>query len=342
MGKTKVTKNEIEIFIKRNIRKHPRDIVRLTQEHFTITKPTVIKFINQLIEEKQISVTGKTKDREYTPLPINSKPQVYEIAPSLDESKMWKDFSTLFTELPDNIYKICQYGFTEIANNALEHSEGQYISIQVDRFFDQIEIFIGDDGIGIFKKICQKYNLDDPTQSILELAKGKLTTDPKHHTGEGIFFTSRAFDSFFIRSHNIVFLHTDSGFDFQDQVDNVVEGTTVSMEISLGSKKSIQKIFDEYANQENGYGFDKTIVPVHLALLGNDQLISRSQARRVLSRFDRFKRVVLDFKGVQFVGQSFADEIFRVYPTEHPEVSIFYIEANKQVEKMILRAKGNI
>ena len=34
---------------------------------------------------------------------------------------------------------------------------------------------------------------------------GKLTTDPHRHTGEGIFFTSRAFDCFEIRSGELRF-----------------------------------------------------------------------------------------------------------------------------------------
>ena len=39
---------------------------------------------------------------------------------------------------------------------------------------------------------------------VLELAKGKLTTDPASHTGEGIFFTSRS--SFTERFQPIVFM----------------------------------------------------------------------------------------------------------------------------------------
>ena len=57
---------------------------------------------------------------------------------------------------------------------------------------------IDDDGEGIFKKIKNALNLLDEKQAVLELAKGKLTTDPSRHTGEGIFFTSRAFNDIFV------------------------------------------------------------------------------------------------------------------------------------------------
>ena len=56
--------------------------------------------------------------------------------------------------------------------------------------------------------------------------------------------------------------------------------------------------------------FNKTVVPVRLAQYGNDQLISRSQAKRVLARIDLFSTVLLDFEGVPAIGRAFADEVF--------------------------------
>ena len=69
-------------------------------------------------------------------------------------------------------------------------------------------------------------------------------------------------------------------------------------------------------------------------------LVSRSQAKRLLNRFERFKVVVLDFEGVQEVGQAFADEIFRVFSNFHPATEIRALNANEQVQKMIARAKN--
>ena len=40
-----------------------------------------------------------------------------------------------------------------------------------------------------------------------ELTKGKISADFEHHTGEGIFFVSRLFDSITIRSNNLIFQH---------------------------------------------------------------------------------------------------------------------------------------
>ena len=64
-----------------------------------------------------------------------------------------------------------------------------------------------------------------------------------------------------------------------------------------------------------------THIPLRLAEYGEDNLVSRSQAKRVLARVDRFEEVILDYSGIRAVGQAFADEIFRVFaagPARYP------------------------
>ena len=53
-----------------------------------------------------------------------------------------------------------------------------------------------------------------------------------------------------------------------------------------------------------------------------------------------FKTVVFDFDGVDTIGQAFADEIFRVFAKEHPEINLFHLKANKEVEQMIQRVQS--
>lgn len=334
MNKRSERRAEIESFIQSNIREHPSDITHITQEKFGLSKPAVMKYINNLISDKKIEVSGVTKNRKYLSLPIINMQRTYSISSNLEESAIWREFTPLFGDVKENVRRICQFGFTEMVNNAIEHSEGTHLVVNVDKFFDQIEIIISDNGVGIFEKIKNKLNLDDPIHSILELSKGKLTTDDKKHSGEGIFFTSRVFDVFYLKSKKIGFIHMKSGFDYIDLGDQITEGTSVIMEISLHSNRSLQKIFDQYTGSDD-FGFNKTTVPVHLATYGDDQLISRSQARRLLTRFDKFTSVFLDFKNVEMIGQAFADEIFRVYKNGHPEILLTHMNANRNVERMI-------
>jgi hypothetical protein len=71
-----------------------------------------------------------------------------------------------------------------------------------------------------------------------------------------------------------------------------------------------------------------------------EQLISRSQAKRLLSRFDKFSEVFLDFQDVEQIGQPFADEIFRVFHNQHPEISMTISHANENVRRMIEFVSG--
>ncbi len=66
-------------------------------------------------------------------------------------------------------------------------------------------IVVSDNGIGIFRKIRRDLHLTDERHAILELSKGKVTTDPNRHSGQGIYFTSRAFEKFGILSGRLYF-----------------------------------------------------------------------------------------------------------------------------------------
>ena len=110
------------------------------------------------------------------------------------------------------------------------------------------------------------------------------------------------------------------------------------MKLSNHSARTDKQVFDQYSSGED-YGFTKTVVPVRLAQYGEDKLISRSQARRLLARIDRFRSVLFDFKAVETIGQAFADEIFRVFAQGHPEIEIIAINATVQVQQMINAAR---
>ena len=59
----------------------------------------------------------------------------------------------------------------------------------------------------------------------------------------------------------------------------------------------------------------------------------------MIARVDRFKTVVLDFEKVKTIGQAFADETFRVFAAEHPQVALVAIKATEPVQQMISRVK---
>ena len=340
MTKLRARSEDVRRFILDHVEKHPADISRITAEYFNISRQATNKHLQKLTAEQSLSESGQTRNRIYKLAPLSDWKQSYEKTPGLAEDIVWrKDICAVLGSMPENVLNIWHYGFTEMFNNAIDHSGGSRIVIHIRKTAATTEMLIHDDGIGIFKKIQTSLNLLDERHAVLELSKGKLTTDPKRHSGEGIFFTSRMFDSYNISSGGVHFSH-----DFGEPEDWILErehvsgGTFVWMKLHNHTARTTKKIFDQYTTGED-YGFNKTVVPVKLAQYGNDKLISRSQAKRLLARVELFKKVIFDFAGVDSIGQAFADEIFRVFAAQHPEIEIAQIHANADVKRMIERAK---
>lgn len=235
---------------------------------------------------------------------------------------------------------IWHYGITEMFNNAIDHSEGKTIYLRLEKTAASTEMIVHDDGVGIFRKIQSALGLLDERHAVLELAKGKLTTDPENHTGEGIFFTSGMFDGFNIFAGGVYFSHEyGQDKDWILEPEKFSSGTTVWMKLNNHTARTVKKVFDQFTSDDD-FGFTKTVVPVRLAQYGDDKLVSRSQAKRLLARIDRFKIVIFDFKEVDSIGQAFADEVFRVFASKHPGIELHEMNVNADVTRMIKRARG--
>jgi anti-sigma regulatory factor (Ser/Thr protein kinase) len=341
MSRVRARGEEIRRFILDNVQTHPNRITRLTADRFAITRQAVNGHLNRLVGEGSLRENGNTRSRTYALAPLVEWSQRYSLNTnnSPEEDVVWRqDITKTLGPLPDNVRDIWAYGFTEIFNNARDHSVGSKVDVSIRKTAVSTQMLIVDDGVGIFRKIQKAMNLLDEKQAVFELSKGKLTTAPDRHSGEGIFFTSRVFDNFDILSGGVFFTHEfGDDEDWLSDEKTIRDGTAVFMSLHNHTARTTKKIFDQYAVGDD-YGFNKTVVPVELAQYGDDKLISRSQAKRVMARVDLFKTVVLDFKDVPTIGQAFADEVFRVFAIAHPDVELMSLNTNREVQQMIQRA----
>lgn len=339
MTQVRAKGESVRRFLIENIGGHPADIVRVTAEKFGCSRQAVHKHLQRLIAEGAVTESGQTRSKRYALAPLATWHRRYDLGPSLAEDAVWRaDVAPVLGKLPENVLDIWHYGFTEMFNNVIDHSGARSVSVAVSKTAAATTMDVYDDGVGIFKKIQAALALDDERHAVLELAKGKFTTDPARHSGEGIFFASRMFDEFVIASGEVYFSHNfEEKEDWILQASSAAGGTLVRMVLHNHTARTLKKVFDKFTSDED-YGFTKTVVPVKLLRYGDDHLVSRSQAKRLLARFDRFKVVVLDFSGVATVGQAFADEVFRVFRTKHPEVEVVAVHASSEVKRMISRA----
>ena len=338
MGFSKEYREEIKKFIIDTIdmRENP---YKKVLEKYLVSRQTVSKYIKELLEE---NIIEKREKNEYQLKFYVNELKKYSNK-DLEEDIIYNEFISEYEkDKKENIRHILNYTFTEMLNNAIEHSSGNEITIFYTEDYKRIFVYIEDNGIGIFRKIKEDHNLENENQAIFELQKGKLTSDAENHSGEGIFFTSKVVDFFQIKSFDKEFYtgnaHNLYNFQKIENIDNEIKGTSVLFILDKNTERTTFQVFQEYT--DDNYVFDKTTITVHLAkeYMG-ESFMSRSQARRILLNAEKFRIIFLDFSEVDIIGQAFADEIFRVYINKNPDIQIIPINANAEVDFMIKRSQ---
>ena len=309
------------------------------------------RFLKELKEDEKIILVGKANRAHYV-LPdknkiLKAKKEILSSHYILKNKNLSEDEildkikkdTGIFLNLSENTALIVDYAFTEMLNNAIEHSKSEKIDISASRDKNLIQIDLIDAGIGIFNSIIKKRKLKNELEAIQELTKGKLTTAPKEHSGEGIFFTSRVVDKLIIQGSNKKLIFDNILNDLFIKDIKKLKGTKITFFVRVGSKRRLENIFKEYAGET--FEFAKTEVVVKLYKTDTNY-ISRSQARRILIGLEKFKTIILDFRNIGTIGQAFADEVFRVWQSHHPDIKIQYQNSNENIVFMIKRAGAKV
>ena len=315
--------------------------------HLNISKQDVNKHIKALILSQQIQKVGTTRGAFYILYSPKSQSgnvlslkKVYILA-GLEEDIVFSEIErslNLKNIVTQHVHSIIRYMFTEILNNAIDHSNSESCSINVMIDQYQTRIIIRDYGIGIFYSIYTKYGLRDENEAVGELLKGKTTTMGERHSGEGVFFTSKIARHASFRSHKINLIFENDKNDIFVKQQRSFKGTEVTLQISNKARKRLDSVFNQFAPEEYDYQFEKTRVNVKLF---HQHYISRSEARRMLSGLDKFKEIILDFKNVKTMGQAFTDEIFRVFQKRYPDIKIQLVNLSPQLVPMIRHVVDN-
>lgn len=334
-----VNQEKVKNYILRLIKSRRKDYVRATMEAFDISKSSVYNYVKQMEADGFVEKKGSS----YV-LQVSKYHYSFKNDGTLGEDHIYDQFISQHISFKKNANSIWNYAFTEMMNNAIEHSEAENISVGIYQNCLDTTILIVDDGIGIFKRI-QGFMKESKNETISLrecvslLFAGRFTTAKQYHTGEGIFFTSHIMDEFIIYSDDNFF--TRNNFTSTQIEDNTLhsvmkmeKGTAVRMTLSNNTKKVLSEVFNTFAPVDEG--FVKTTIPVaHMFSGGNP--VSRSEARRLLGCIALFSDIVLDFSGVEEIGQGFAHELFVLGKQKHPHINLKTVNTCKTVEDMIKR-----
>lgn len=330
MKVTEEFKNTVRLYLLDKILEKQESLSKYAAATFQISPNTVHTYINELLEE---GIIQREKRGQYS---LVSKETIFSLKRSEgglknDTDALENCLEPMIRGLSGTVKSIWRYAFSEMVNNVMDHSGAEHLTIRIRQDYLHTQVLLTDDGVGIFEKIRSHFGYDTLDDAICELFKGRLTTDAAHHSGEGIFFSSKMMDRFYILSDGKIFT-TDKYEDelIADMGGNTFKGTSVMMELSNYSNKKAAEIFNLYANADGA--FTKTRIP--MKNIFDTDPVSRSQARRVCNRLEKFSEVELDFDSVNWMGQGFAHQIFVVFQNEHPEIRLIPQNMGRDVEAM--------
>lgn len=253
----------------------------------------------------------------------------------LSEDVVWQELAKdLNLNMAETCADIFPYAFTGMLNNAIEHSRGSEVDVTFVEGDECWNFLIQDDGDGAFQNMAKNFHLSSSLEAVAELTKGKRTTAPRAHTGEGIFFTSKAVDIFEIEANGLAWKVDNLRTDFAVGKAERTIGTSVFCSLSRITSRTLISVFQRFTKD---HVFTRSRPVIKLFETGM-MFLSRSEARRLVVGLDKFSEVELDFAEVNSVGQGFVDEIFRVWRSAHLGTQLFPVNMNPSVEFMVLRS----
>lgn len=303
-----------------------------------VSAATSHRLLRSLVVAGVLETVGRGRSARYRLRRIRHR---FKIS-GLEEDAAWQQISQEIAKIrpiaPEEAHSL-QYAATEIINNAIDHSGGRTVDVRVS--FESegtTEATVRDDGIGVFRRVCEDFGFSSAPEAIVQLEKGKLTSDPSQHSGEGLFFSSKSVSRFRLESQGVAWIVDNLVGDSAVGPSSVQRGTQVVLTVVAGRTPRLEDVFRQYTDSD-ALRFTRTRTTIKLAAIGRS-LISRSEAKRVAQRLTEFEHAVIDFTGVEVVGQGFCDELFRVFARRHPEVTLEPVGMNEAIAFMVARARA--
>lgn len=337
---TRLALDQLTLWMTAAAREHSLDLIDHVEERTGASRRAVQSALKRLVEAHWLRREGSSRHPVWSPGLLRQVARSYTLY-GLQEDIPWqRDFAPNF-ELPPHVARMVQHGFTELMNNAADHSGGSSVTVSLRQTPSHVQLLVSDDGCGVFERICEAFSLPDAQHAMLELSKGRLTSQPEAHTGRGLFFSSQLADVFDIHANNTAFQRRawESG-GWQPGRPLPRQGSSIYMAISLDTTRTLDQVLQAWSVGGDGIAFDRTTINLRLLAGPGQPLDSRAQARRVAARLPLFKRAEISFDGIDDVGHGFADELFRVFARAHREVELLPTHMTPRIAALVKSAQS--
>lgn len=325
-------KDTIRELTDRQSRIRNRDVV--AELDHAISRQAVSQHLHEMVANGELRKVGAGRATRYERVVLVAR--TYSTA-GLAEHQVWQelvDEVDVLRDVPETAASTLSYVFTEMLNNAIDHSGSSTVDVRLRTEGRYVVIEVEDSGVGVFAKVVEAIGADSPLEGAQRLTLGKFTTWPERHTGEGIFFSSRAAQVFLIEANGVRWTVDNERDDWAIGEVPDREGTLVRFSVDPERAVRLADLFARFTDEE--YRFDTTTTVIKLFEAGT-RFVSRSEAKRLAAGLEPFDHVVVDFNGVTDVGQGFVDELFRVWASAHPDKELEPINMSEAVRFMVER-----
>lgn len=333
--------NAITQWITAAARSRPEALDQELSARTGASRRTARGMLARLVEMNWLVRSGSTRRPQWRPGAMRQVVQRYALA-DLEEDLAWSlDFAPCFA-LPPDLRRMVQHTFCELVNNAIDHSGGTHVTVSLRQTGTQVQLLVSDNGLGLFQQIAETFAIASPALAMLELSKGKLTSQPQRHTGQGLFFASKLADVFDLRANGAAF--QQRGWDAQGwhpQRGLAHPGTSAYAAFALDTPRTLDEVRQAWSLDGHGVEFERTSVSLQLMTSEIEGLESRSQARRVRARLGEFRSAEVDFSGVPVIGHAFADELFRVLAPSQPGLALVPVNMSVAVAALVASVRGS-
>ena len=326
---------QIKDFILENLTRHQKDIIKASIRKFGLSRQAILKHMHALISEDRVVAYGKTRDRFYELKPLVNFAKTVDIKNSFfPDEILKKQILPNLNSVALNIYEICEFSIMALLSNALDHAQATKLHYKLYVFPNDVHFVLSDNGIGIFENLNNSLILEDIQVAAIEIAKGRITTDPQNHGGDELMTVIHLFDKVTIDSSGICLTYYNKKNEWTVTRSSQQKGTRIHLEIKSNSRRTCQEIFRQIFDREN-----KLVrIPVNLVRSDGEQVNSRIQAQSLLHNIKDLTEIEFDFKNIELIGPAFADELVRKTKEKNQIADIKWTNSTKMVDVLMSRA----
>ena len=239
------------------VARHGDRLVRAVCERAPCAPGKARRLVRQLVELGWLLKEGPAHRPRYRSGVMRQVVQRYALV-GLNEDLPWsRDFAPFF-DLPRTVRELAQHAFTELLNNAIDHSEGTQVTLSMRQTASHLQLLVSDDGRGLFDKIREGFDIDDPATAVLELSKGRLTSSPDRHTGRGLFFTLRLADVFDLHANAVAYQHREwAPSEWVEGKAVRQQGSAIYLAIALDTRRTLDEVMRSASLDGEGYQIER-------------------------------------------------------------------------------------